>query len=143
MFGTIFHYMMEKIYQRYTNKIVTADTLHSIIKDEKYLDEILLESFIVNFYKHPNIHQLSGQNYLVGEIIKKYIKKVLSEDSKLLKFRYIHSEEKLNQVYCTEKNKVNFKGFIDRIDQVGDKVRIIDYKSGKGVINYNDIDELF
>lgn len=144
MFGTIFHYVMEKIYERYLNKIVTADTLNSIINDDKYLDELLLESFIVNFYKNKTIRSLSGQNFLVGEIIKKYVKKVLSEDAKLLKFKFLDSEEKLDQVYTTDKNlKVNIKGFIDRIDQVGNKIRIIDYKTGKGFLNFNSINDLF
>jgi RecB family exonuclease len=29
------------------------------------------------------------------------------------------------------KKKIKFKGYIDRIDRVGDKYRVIDYKSGK------------
>jgi hypothetical protein len=29
------------------------------------------------------------------------------------------------------KKKIKFKGYIDRIDRIGDKYRVIDYKSGK------------
>ena len=42
-----------------------------------------------------------------------------------------HYEQEVEIEVLGEKKKVRLRGFIDRIDSVGGKIRIIDYKSGK------------
>ena len=39
--------------------------------------------------------------------------------------------------------KVNLKGIIDRIDKKDDKVHIVDYKTGKDILEIGSIDKLF
>ena len=39
--------------------------------------------------------------------------------------------------------KVNIAGIIDRVDQVGNTVRVIDYKTGAAELIFKDIDSLF
>ena len=41
VFGSIFHHLMEIIYQRYKNKVVTIDVLNEVIKNDDYLTEIM------------------------------------------------------------------------------------------------------
>jgi len=145
VFGSIFHRVMEIIYNRYTNQTVTPDVMTSIIKNDEYLTEILEKAFARYYFKdEKNPRPLIGQYYLIGEIIKSYVKQTLEEDKKLAPFTYLESEYRFNKYYRVNDGLfVNFKGSIDRIDKVGELVRIIDYKSGSGATSFNDISQLF
>jgi Fe-S-cluster formation regulator IscX/YfhJ len=143
-FGTIFHYAMETIYDRMEGKMVTADLLHKIIDSETYLTEIIEKAFAVNYFNADKPKKLTGQNFLTGEIIRKYIKQVLLTDAKNTPFVYVRSEERIVQDYILPSGKVvSLKGFIDRVDNVKGHTRIIDYKTGKGNLYFKDMGDLF
>jgi len=145
VFGSIFHRVMEIIYNRYLNKRVTPDVLSTIAKDEAYLNDILNRAFARYFLRdEKNPRPLEGQNYLIGEILKSYVRQTLQEDRKLTPFLYIASEYKFHTTFLIKEGlNVNFKGSIDRIDRVGDSLRIIDYKTGKGANSFSDMSKLF
>ena len=143
-FGTIFHSVMEWLYQPFEGKMVTADLLRNIGKNEKLLTEYIERSFAENYFKTEKIKKLTGQNYLTGEVLRKYIKKVLDTDAKLTPFIYVDSEERIKIDYPIPSGKtVSLKGIIDRVDEVKGHTRIIDYKTGKGVLRYREMKELF
>lgn len=144
VFGNIFHKIMEWIYKPFKGKQITADLLESVSKNEKLLTQYIEKSFAENFFKSDKIEALTGQNYLIGEVIRKCIKQVLMLDSKLTPFYYLATEERINQNYrVNDKLSVNITGFIDRVDEVNKNVRIIDYKTGQGELGFKTIDELF
>lgn len=143
-FGSIFHSVMEWLYRPFEGKIVTANLLHKIMKDEKLLTETIEQSFSENYFKTDKVKKLTGQNYLTGEIIKRYVKKVLSIDAGLTPFRYIESERRITNQYALPSGKVvSLKGFIDRIDEVDGCCRILDYKTGRGFLQFKAIEDLF
>lgn len=143
-FGSILHKVMEELYQPFCGKIVTADLLKAIRKDSATLTGAIARAFAEIFFKTDIVRPLSGQNFLIGEMIRKYVEKILERDSKLTPFRYIESERKINRLFMlTDKSEIQLKGFIDRIDEVGDVVRIIDYKSGGGTSVFTSVPALF
>lgn len=143
-FGSIFHSVMEWLYRPFEGKMVTADLLHKIAKDEKLLTETIERSFSENYFKTDKVKRLTGQNYLTGEVLKRYVKKVLATDAKLTPFIYVQSEKRIQYDYALPSGRnVSLKGFIDRIDEVQGHTRIIDYKTGKGVLQFKDISQLF
>lgn len=144
MFGTIFHSVIEWLYEPFSGKMVTADLLHKISKDEKLLTQKIEESFAKNYFKTDKIRPLTGQNFLTGEVLRKYIKQVLATDAKQTPFIYIESEKRIQISYALSSGKnVSLKSFIDRIDQVKGRTRIIDYKTGKGILRFKTMQELF
>ena len=145
VFGTIFHRLMEVIYKRFYNIDVTPNALTAIINNDAYLNEVLETAFSKYYFKDEgNPRKLQGQYYLIGEILKSYVKQTLKVDIKSTPFRYIGSEYRFNTPYkVNDQLAVNFKGSIDRIDNVGDSVRIIDYKTGTGETKFKDIQQLF
>lgn len=144
IFGSIFHSAMEWLYHPFEGKLITADLLNNIVKDDSLLTHTIEQSFAKNYFKTANVRQLTGQNYLTGEIVRRYIKKVLATDAKLTPFIYLQSEKRILHNYKLRSGKtVSLKGFIDRIDEVKGHTRIIDYKTGKGVLQYKSMEQLF
>lgn len=145
-FGSIFHSVMEWLYEPFEGKMVTADLLHKIRKDNKLLTYTIEKSFAKNYFKtdENKPQKLTGQNFLTGEVIKRYVKKLISTDAKLTPFIYLQSEKRITHNYSLPSGKtVSLKGFIDRMDEVHQRTRIIDYKTGKGILYYKSMEQLF
>jgi len=145
VFGSILHKVMEELYMPLCGKIVTADLLKAIKKDTPVLTGAIARAFAEIFFMSDVVRPLTGQNFLIGEMIRKYVEKILERDSKLTPFRYIESERKINRLFTLGDNRteIQLKGFIDRIDEVRDAVRIIDYKSGSGTSVFTSVESLF
>ena len=144
VFGSIFHQVMQDIYDPLAGRLVTNDVLTKIKKDDAYLTKIAERAFAKHFRKSATVKKLTGQDFLVGEIIRKYVKQVLEIDRKRTPFTYIASEFKIPVIATLDSGKeVNLKGFIDRIDQTDETVHILDYKTGSGVQTFKNIDQLF
>lgn len=144
IFGSILHKVMEELYQPFCGKMVTADLLKAIRKDTPMLMGAVARAFAEIFFKTDIVRPLTGQNFLIGEMIRKYVEKVLERDAKLTPFRYIESEKKIKSLFpLADKSEIQLKGFIDRIDEVRDAVRIIDYKSGSGTTQFTSVEALF
>ena len=83
---------------------------------------------------------MKGKNLLPYKMAIELTERFLNSEVKFLsEQRELVFIESLEQTYNAlipievngEMKEVNFKGIIDRVDRVGDQVRIIDYKSGK------------
>lgn len=143
-FGTIFHSVIEWLYQPFAGKMVTADLLHKISKDDKLLTEYIEMSFAKNYFKTDKVKKLTGQNFLTGEVLRKYVKQVLATDAKLTPFIYTESEKKIKIDYLLPSGlNISLKSFIDRVDEVKGHTRIIDYKTGKGILRFKAMGDLF
>ncbi|MCH5327737.1 MAG: PD-(D/E)XK nuclease family protein [Coprobacter sp.] len=148
-FGSIYHHVMECIYNRFKGKLVMGDALAKIQKDNKLLTELIEQAFARCYYQRKTPQRLTGQNYLIGEIIRKYVKKTLDIDRMRTPFIYIESERRMELEHTVSEGlTVRLKAFIDRVDEVNGTVRIIDYKSGafpskQKEIVYSQMSELF
>ena len=144
IFGSILHKVMEELYEPFEQKMVTADLLKMAGKDTGLITHAIECAFAEVWFKNEKPRPLSGQNYLIGEMIRTYVAKILERDRKLTPFQYIRSELSVKSMLTLSNGQqVQLKGFIDRIDEVHDQVRIIDYKSGSGTTRFNTIEELF
>jgi hypothetical protein len=143
LFGTILHSVMESVYKRLCGKTVTADVLN-ILSEKNNMTEIIQEAFARNFF-HTDTPPLIGQTYLYGETIRKYANRILEYDRSITPFQYIDSEKLIHaQIEINDGKKLKIKGFIDRIDQKDEILRIVDYKSGRvNPLNFSSMDGLF
>ena len=143
-FGSILHKVMECLYQPFEGKLVTADLLKALQKDEKLLRDTVTKAFASEFFKTVTVKELRGQNYLNGEIICKYVAKILEQDRQLTPFTYVESEKRIESwITLTDGTPISLKGFIDRVDEVDGAVRIIDYKTGNPNQQFTGIESLF
>ncbi|MDR0394409.1 MAG: PD-(D/E)XK nuclease family protein [Tannerella sp.] len=143
-FGTILHRVMELVYKPFCGKVITADLLKLSAQD-KNMTEKIREAFAKDFFHTEKAQPLAGQAYLYGEIIRKYVCKVLAYDRSLTPFTYINSEKPIHSLFeIAGGRNIRLKGFIDRIDEIGETLRIIDYKSGKPVaLTFDGMESLF
>lgn len=147
VFGQLFHKVMELIYQSYEGKIVQVSDFDALLKDPLSIDKLILHAFSVVYFKKKNnaIVQLEGNNLLIASVIRKYIIQVLKIDKKYAPFKYVKSEAALSIKFpiFDGTKQVNFKGFIDRIDEKDGCLRIIDYKTGTGLLQFKSLEEVF
>jgi len=145
LFGNIIHHTLENLYKDYINVPLTPAIFKVIKKQVKPVmdNAVAMES--------KNRQTQSGLNQLNLQIIYKLLCDFIDVDTeKAMEYReagwvykIIALEQKLERVYKLsigeETLEVKLHGMIDRIDQVGEKIRIIDYKTGK-VDGLNSID---
>ena len=145
-FGTIFHAVVEQLYKPFCRSMVTADLLKLCAK-EPLLTEAIHHAFSEKFFRSKEVRSLSGQHYLTGEMIRKYVLKLIENDRKLTPFKYTGSEEKILLPFrLTNGIEVQLKGFIDRIDEVDGRLRVVDYKTGaspKKALAFKTMESLF
>ncbi len=147
MFGNLFHQAMEKLYEPYVGKTISKADLEVLRKNKKVQTQVLEDTFkelYFNLDKEKTV-EVSGRNRLIFDIILKFIDRLLKVDSESAPFKMIAVEGRY-QIQIPLKSdgrKVNIAGIIDRVDQVDNTVRVIDYKTGAAELVFKDIESLF
>ncbi|MDD4428156.1 MAG: PD-(D/E)XK nuclease family protein [Paludibacter sp.] len=145
IFGSIFHEVIASLYKPYTGRIITAEISDMLLKDEMYINKLISQAFAYHYFKHPkgSSVELIGNNLLISKVILKYIKGVLENDKKHTPFQYLGGEEFCKTKLPTKYGQVNLKGYIDRIDSKDGFIRILDYKTGSGSLEFKIWEDLF
>ena len=137
--GTIIHAALENLYKYFGSDDITLEKYQEIY--DKHFNDALKKALTDNNF--PNGLPHSGFNYLSSKMMDKMIENFIKQEIKFLKanktMKIIGLEENLfASIYVPEhKTNVNLTGNADRIDQVGNTIRIIDYKSGS--VNDSDV----
>lgn len=147
MFGTLFHAVMEYLYEPFKGKMMQKNDFDNLIKNTLHIDREIARAFSAKYFKKKNdtVVKLDGNNLLIASVIRKYVLQVLQTDKQHAPFRYISSEERCNIRYPIQNGQiqVNIKGFIDRVDEKEGRLRILDYKTGSGSLEFKNMDEVF
>lgn len=144
-FGNLFHYVMAELYAPYTERTITAEVIDGMLADVTKIDRLLSQAFAYYFFKKPKgtAVELEGNNLLIAKVIRKYVAGVLKQDRHYVPFTYIAGEKSVKATLATRFGEVHLKGFIDRIDSKADILRILDYKTGGGGLEFNSWDSMF
>jgi CRISPR/Cas system-associated exonuclease Cas4 (RecB family) len=163
-FGTIFHHVMEKLYmpdKSYRDVIWDKGQIDALRGNKSQIKTLILEGFAKarekRGYSYANntvsYDDLSGQERIVFELISEFVDKTLEIDHEYAPFTFRASEMRVN--YPMEINNIgiiNITGSIDRVDEKGEQIRIIDYKTGSmnrkilaenGAVENRTIEQLF
>jgi len=127
--GTVVHEVLEKLFEPLLNFVLTEAHCDSMTKKA---DSLILATF-QKYY--PNVVLTSGPNYLALEVAKKqvkgFIKRQLTEIKNSEPITILGLEKEFACHINIRGTQVKLKGIIDRVDKVGNKLRILDYKTGK------------
>lgn len=146
--GDFFHKVMERFYKQLAEKkksklIEASDFDKSEAIFDKLIDQVFSEAYHLDSGKKV-IYE--GQGLIVREVIWKFIRRIIALDKQRTPF-VMEAVELSGLLYNTKiKHSPGFAvvgGTIDRIDRKGDEVRIIDYKTGRDKLDFENVPSLF
>lgn len=131
-YGTIVHEVLENLYRK-AGEMIGKEQIEQMFSSYKQeLNESMLKYF-------PGRNYLHGKNLLMYESALHTLKIFLGKEKEFIakhgQIKVIGLEEKYEVTLDVKTDwgilPVKIKGLIDRVDLVGDTIRIIDYKTGK------------
>jgi RecB family exonuclease len=146
--GNFLHDVMERFYKRIGEKkksrqIENADFNNYEEAIDALIDEVFIETYRLDPDK-PVVYE--GQRLVVKEIVKRFAHRIVEMDKAYAPFIM----EALEQEGLTYTLSIQQKphravvgGKIDRVDRKGDLLRVIDYKTGKDKLNFENVSSLF
>lgn len=143
--GSILHDVAFWLYQEFRSirgGVVNPDDLN--VSDERI--DLLIDRAFREFY-HMNDDETvvyEGKRIVVKEVVKTFLRKVLDRDAEYAPFEIRMLEEDFNETIDLPSGKrVRVGGKIDRADASRGTVRVVDYKTGKDELTFDDIESLF
>lgn len=145
VFGTLFHSIMEYIYEPYKGQLITSEKLESFSKNTLQIENYIRKAFTEKYFKITNgeVAELEGSNLLIANVLRKYVLKVLYYDKMYAPFTLSETERSCSIAVPTQYGNVNITGVIDRIDEKEGKLRLLDYKTGSGNLEFSTIEAVF
>ena len=131
-YGNLVHYALEELYGELQGKILKE----SDIEDLKPKINEAIDSAISELKHQPELYE-RGMNYIHKSMAAKVIEHILDYDLGLIKagnsLEIISLENRINAEFSLDENgeKINFIGYIDRIDRLNGVLRVIDFKTAK------------
>ena len=131
-YGNLVHYALEELYGELQGKILKE----SDIEDLKPKINEAIDSAISELKHQPELYE-RGMNYIHKSMAAKVVEHILDYDLGLIKagnsLEIISLENGINAGFLMDENgeKINFVGYIDRIDRLNGVVRVIDFKTAK------------
>ena len=131
--GNIVHDTLDIFYDalKGENGTITIDSFKK--NREKLINESFKKSLEKNNFNQglPN----NGFNYLIGKVINRILESFLNAEEKFLEkhgsITILGLEGKLEYNFKYNNENIKLSGRYDRMDKVGDNIRVIDYKTGK------------
>jgi hypothetical protein len=127
--GNVLHAIMEHLYAPFVGKNVTATDIEHLLaqaNDDTY------------WHALEPLQQLCGDG-LANRVVRTYVNNILRNDHHHAPFQYVASETRLS----AQLNDVCLYGFADRIDLKANTLRVIDYKTGKTDLAYENMAKVF
>ncbi|MBL7873820.1 MAG: PD-(D/E)XK nuclease family protein [Cyclobacteriaceae bacterium] len=146
--GDFFHKVMERFYkqlaQKKKNNLVEAGDFDQY---ETVFNKLIDQVFALSYHLEPEKKVVyEGQGLIVREVIKKFIKRIVELDKQRAPF-VMEAVELSGLLYRTKIDQAPgyavLGGTIDRVDSKDNEVRIIDYKTGRDKLDFENVASLF
>lgn len=137
LFGNIFHKSAEMLYSLAEGR-ATSGWIDRILNDKNLIRKIIDKAFFSEYFKSGGESQtkleLEGNLKLTYGFIRSYLIQLLKVDRVFTPFDIVALEKRFTwetEVAINGENrKIPVGGTIDRLDRVGGRLRVIDYKTG-------------
>ena len=143
-FGTLYHYVMRRLYEPFIGRHVDRACLKKMAADPDRLAALVDEGF----HDELGLKEISGRNRIAGALVAKLAARTLEVDAARPDGDEISSVVALEENYTAsfrtpQGHDVRLRGIFDRVDRVGGRLRIVDYKTGGEHFSCREISELF
>ena len=143
-FGTLYHYVMRRLYEPFIGRHVDRACLKKMAADPDRLAALVDEGF----HDELGLKEISGRNRIAGALVAKLAARTLEVDAARPDGDEINSVVALEENYTAsfrtpQGHDVRLRGIFDRVDRVGGRLRIVDYKTGGEHFSCREISELF
>jgi CRISPR/Cas system-associated exonuclease Cas4 (RecB family) len=137
--GIVLHETVRELYAPFINKSVSSIDMPADI------DNTILRIIRNKLYNNssPNAGNHVPYEKIILAIVKRYIEIIIEYDKNFYPFTIIALEKTYHSSLKVNDSAVRIEGKIDRIDRIGDKIRIVDYKTGFVRSSVSSINILF
>jgi RecB family exonuclease len=153
-FGTLFHKAAENLYHPLLHKTLDDKGWEQLAHSEERIRESILKAFATEYFKvdQEEWRQLpiEGQAMLIQATVREYIRHLLEVDRMggptWLHALELECETSLEVPVNGMMTPLRIGGKVDRVDEQGGKIRVIDYKTGSlqsSALAFTSLDELF
>lgn len=149
VYGEIVHHIAEKLYAEISRErgSITCDILDELIADRSRRVERQITASINEYFLkrgEGDYTPLSGEARIQADVISHILKSLFREERKFTPIEFKAGEwRRTVSLRITDDLSVNFTMSIDRIDQAGGTLRIVDYKTGSDKTVFPDVASLF
>lgn len=146
--GNFLHDVMERFYKdlagRKRNKLVEKDDFENAANT---IDGLIDQVFIHNYKLDPDKPVVyAGQRLVVREVVRRFANRIIEVDAAYAPFT-IEALEQGGLTFPVTIDRAPYQvllgGKIDRVDSKDDRLRIIDYKTGKDELGFESVASLF
>lgn len=143
-FGTLYHYVMRRLYEPFIGRQLDRTVLEKMAADSGSIEALVNEGF----YKELELKEINGRNRIAGALVAKLASRTLEVDAGRAEGDEINSIVALEENYTASfrtpgGHNLRLRGIFDRVDRVGGRLRLVDYKTGGEHFTCRDIGELF
>ena len=125
VFGEVMHSALQNLYKEGVT-YSKADVENLVKGSAAAVDQAIKEKY------KSEAGKLEGKNIVLRNVLSHLVAETLKQDSLQAPFTILHLEKNLIYPFrLSDGRAVNIGGVVDRIDEQGGTVRILDYKTGK------------
>jgi len=147
VFGRILHKAMSILYKPLYGKKCDAKTIHTIRKNQDLVHQAIKQAFADEYFikKRINEEDFRGKNLIIKRVIEQYVDGILTYDSQSVPSAIQSTEEKYFTSIKPEgvDAELRLGGYIDRLDILNGRLRVVDYKTGKRNSEFSTVESLF
>lgn len=138
--GNVYHKVMETLYKRVENKVISRQYLLTLLADKKGIASMVEAETMAQMHSDS----IQGRDIVFCTMISKYVLKTLERDLEFMRAEGVDAFTilGLERTLRGEFGGFRFKGTVDRLDSfVPGRIRLVDYKTGKVLpddVNIND-----
>ena len=148
-FGTVVHDSIHLLYREISEKNngeICRGELELLLSTDR-TEEVLTGVFLDQHSRGRKNATIEGRNIIILRVMIRYLKKIIETDLKIAPFTLISAEQTHSRLLVVESGgkgmEILLGGKIDRVDRIGDVLRVIDYKTGEAKQRFSGIDALF
>ncbi len=148
-FGTVVHEAIKVLYNEIAvnnQGILTDVALKGVLKSDKP-EKVLRDVFTEHHFKGRKRDSLEGRNIIIFRVMLRYLQKIMMTDAAIAPFHLVSAERSYKRdmkiTVGNHRMEIHLGGKIDRVDRVGDLLRVIDYKTGEAKQGFPHLEALF